>query len=75
MKRFYAFSLILFFAIVAVRAQGKFNYADQWKIIDKLMDGILPQSALPEIGKLSQAALNDKAYGQLKKAVMTRLKF
>ncbi len=72
MRRFFVFSLILFFAATVVRAQGKFNYTDQWKAIDKLMDGILPQTALPEIEKVRQAALKDKAYGQLVKSVMKR---
>ncbi|MDR1170954.1 MAG: hypothetical protein LBL24_00710 [Bacteroidales bacterium] len=72
MKRFFVFSIVLLFAAASMKAQGKFGYIDQWKTINKLMDGILPQSALPEIEKLQQAALKDKAYGQLIKAVMTR---
>ncbi len=72
MRRFFVFSFTLLFAITATKAQGKFNYTEQWKTIDKLMEGILPQSALPEIEKVRQAALKDKTYGQLIKAVMTR---
>ena len=78
MKRFFVFAPILIFSAVAVNAQGEtrratsLQYAEQWKTIDRLMEGILPQSALPEIEKLRQAALRDKEYGQLIKAVMTR---
>jgi uncharacterized protein YfaS (alpha-2-macroglobulin family) len=72
MRHFFVFSFALLFAVTNMKAQNKFNYTDSWKAIDKLMDGILPQSALPEIDKLQQAALKDKAYGQLIKAVMTR---
>ncbi|MDR1153133.1 MAG: hypothetical protein LBL04_00350 [Bacteroidales bacterium] len=72
MRRFFVFSFVLLFAVANMKAQSKFNYTDSWKAIDKLMDGILPQSALPEIDKLQQAALKDRAYGQLIKAVMTR---
>ena len=72
MTRFFAISSILLFAAISVSAQDKLNYAAQWKSIDKLMEGILPQSALPEIEKVRLAALKDKEYGQLIKAVTTR---
>ena len=72
MNRFFVFSLMMFLVTVSVHAQNRFNYAEQWKTIDRLMDGILPQSALPEIEKVQQAALRDREYGQLVKAVMTR---
>ena len=78
MKSFSVFTVLMLFAAVCVSAQVEtrratsLQYAEQWKTIDRLMDGILPQSALPEIEKVRQAALRDKEYGQLIKAVMIR---
>ena len=78
MRRLFIFSFVLLFAATPVSAQVEtgrtpsVRYADQWKAIDKLMDGVLPQSALPEIEKIRQTALKDKEYGQLIKAVMMR---
>ena len=52
---------MLLFAAVSVEAQvetqrgAAFQYAEQWKAIDRLMEGILPQSALPKIEKVRQA--------------------
>ena len=78
MNHFFVSAFILLFAVIAVNAQVEtrratsLQYAEQWKTIERLMDGVLPQSALPEIEKVVQAALKDKEYGQLVKAVMTR---
>ncbi len=72
MKRLFFFGLILLAGTIPVRSQGKFNYTAQWKIIDKMMSDGLPKSALPELEKVYQAALKDKEYGQLIKAVMKR---
>ena len=72
MKLFFKLAPFMFFAAIAVKGQSKFNYNEQWKVVDKLMDGVLPQSALPEIEKIQQAALNDKEYGHLITAVIVR---
>ena len=78
MTRFFVFSHMLLFAAVSVGAPvetqrgAAFQYAEQWKAIDRLMEGILPQSALPEIEKVRQAALRDGEHGHLVKAVMRR---
>ena len=78
MKRFFVFAFVFLIAMVYVNAQVEtrratsLQYTEQWKTIDRLMEGILPQSALPEIEKVRQAALRDNQYGQLIKAVMTR---
>ncbi len=72
MRRLLVLLSITVIPLTNVWPQGKFDYTAQWKTIDKLMDGILPQSALPEIEKIRQAALKDKVYGQLIKTVMTR---
>ena len=77
-KHFKIISFVLFLVVATAHAQVEtrratsLQYTEQWKAIDKLMDGILPQSALPEIEKIQQAALKDKAYGHLIKAVITR---
>ena len=56
MKRFFAFAQILLLAAGAAGAQGRFNYAEHWKTIDKLMEGILPQSA-PALSGICNTAL------------------
>ena len=72
MKKILIMTNILLLAAVTAHAQERFNYAEQWHNIDKLMDGILPKSALPEIEKVREAALRDNEYGHLIRSVTTR---
>ena len=72
MRRIFVFLNVLILADATVIAQSRFNYSEKWNAIERLMEGILPQSALPEIEALRQAALRDSEYGHLIKAVMTR---
>ena len=72
MKHILLLSNILILTALTAHAQTRFNYAQQWRSVDQLMEGVLPQSALPQIELIRQAAIRDNEYGHLIKSVITR---
>lgn len=76
MRSIFFFLLIAFGCATTTKAQYNFEitYAGHWQRIDKLLTSeALPASALVEIQKVYNMALNDKVYGQAVKAIIYRM--